>query len=275
MLNCLRYDMKYIGTGVFVMKAKRVVEKKRIHVVASGPSIKKSLENTDNSDEFYMMNGLASTDYMQKYMVSTFFLFDPIFFDIPLVNENAKAVWDDLNNHVSWDMKLIVPNRFEKVAFQMLENSRIRLLGVRDTGILTENPKIDFFFYRHNLGIPPVGTVAMYAVYWAIQCGAKTIYLHGVDYSYEFEVDSENRIWQLYQYADGRKVRNEMKKYENGKLWKLYETLASEFKVFKWIDLYAKSRNIEILNASPTSKVDAYKKVLDGYEIGENIKKVY
>lgn len=259
-LRSLWYCLRYMGKEVYPIRAKKVDDEKKVHIVARGPSIKESLKNIDDSNEFYMLNGLATSDYLTKYKPSTFFLFDPAFFDTNMV-ESVQSVWNGLNERITWEMELVVPYRYKISARNRLSNQKIKLRFVRDAVMMTESYKTDFFFYKKNLAIPPVGTVAMYAIYWAIQSGVKNIYVHGVDFSYRYEVDRENRIWRIYSHEDGSEAREEMKKYENGNLWKVFDILSSEFRTFKRLDMYAKKRGIEIVNMSPESRIDAFKKL--------------
>lgn len=258
-LRSLWYCLRYMGKDVYPIKAKKVNDEKKVHIVARGPSINESLKNIDDSNEFYMLNGLATSDYLTKYKPSTFFLFDPAFFDA-CMTESDQSVWNGLNERITWEMELVVPYRYKNSVRNRLSNQKIKLRFVRDAVMMTESYKTDFFFYKKNLAIPPVGTVAMYAIYWAIQKGTKKIYVHGVDYSLGFKVDRDNRIWYVCPHEDGTEERYEAKKYENGNLWKAFETMASEFKTFKRLDMYAKQRGIQIVNMSPESRIDAFRK---------------
>lgn len=266
-LRSLWYCLRYMGKDVYPIKAKKVNDEKKVHIVARGPSINESLKNIDDSNEFYMLNGLATSDYLTKYKPSTFFLFDPAFFDTNMV-ESVQSVWNGLNECITWEMELVVPYRYKISARNRLSNQKIKLRFVRDAVMLTESYRTDFFLYKKNLAIPPVGTVAMYAIYWAIQSGVKTIYVHGVDYSFRYETDRENRIWYVCTHEDGIEERVERKKFAGGNLWKAYEMSASEFKTFKRLDMYAKRRGIEIINMSPSSYIDAFEKC----KINEDIK---
>lgn len=258
-LRSLWYCLRYMGKDVYPIKAKKVNDEKKVHIVARGPSINESLKNIDDSNEFYMLNGLATSDYLVKYKPSTFFLFDPAFFDA-CMTESAQSIWNGLNERITWEMELVVPYRYKKSARNRLGNQKIKLRFARDAVMMTESYRTDFFFYKKNLAIPPVGTVAMYAIYWAIQSGVKTIYVHGVDYSFRYETDRENRIWYVCTHENGIIDRVEKKKFEGGKLWQAYEMMVNDLKACKRLNMYAEGRGIKIINMSPFSHIDAFEK---------------
>lgn len=262
LIRVIYYMIKNVTKKNFRLKCKKVEESKRVQIIANGPSFDQTQDMVpDFKGETYLMNFTVNTELFEKYRPEKFFLMDPIFFDT--AREDVMLMWENLVTKCKWDMELIMPLKYVKLAELVAENKHIvvRLIGA--CPMLTRNEKIDFKFYKNNFSMPPVGSVVMIALYNAIQDGNSIIYLHGVDYSYHFEIDQDNRIWMKinYFYAENNEKKC-LAHYAIGEYWKVLGVQASEMLTFVRLEHYAKVRGIKIFNMSKDSQVDAFDKYI-------------
>lgn len=235
-------------------------------IMGNGPSLSSFLEK--NLDELLDKNIIAvnffsTTEYFERVRPSFYVLLDPSLFSNSLPVEfeaQIKELTSKLNS-ITWQMVLFIPSRFQdSLLVQQLNNNYLVVIPFNYTPI-SGFKSIENYFFKRNLGMPLPETVINASIFLAISLKFKSIHLYGVEQSWlkHLTVDSENKISVgLPHFYSGSDNTAENRS--------LSEFLFSQSKVFKShmrLNEYAKHVGIQILNHTPGSYIDAYKRVIN------------
>jgi hypothetical protein len=191
--------------------------------------------------------------------------------------EDRFKTFEEIVNKTKWELNLIVPSLAQKdgkwVKF-MENNPYVRLIYFNNTPV--EGFKwLTHRLYNLNLGIPRPHNVLIPALFIAIKCGYKKIYLAGTDHNWlqDIHVTQENDVLISQKHFYDNQFRDKSNKNSphpkpmyhgtTKKERKLHEVLIKFYYAFKgyWdIREYASGKNIEIVNLTTNSYIDAFKK---------------
>ena len=225
--------------------------------MGNGPSLPALLEHYKKMDDidYFALNGYCLTDLYSKYHPSYYIILDPIFFKADY-NTTVKKIVDSLNK-TEWPMTLFAPSNYKKAKmFRDICNKNISVEWFNYTPI-DICKTIDHFFFKYNLGMPCPETVVIAAIFEAINMKFETIHLFGVEHSWLkfLSVDNDNVVSiSLQHHNTGTDVDRSKR---------LHTFLYSQARAFRSnvrLAEYANYRNVNIINHTPGSYLDAYKK---------------
>ena len=117
--------------------------------------------------------------------------------------------------------------------------------------------------YRLGLGMPRPRNVLIPSIMLAINSGYRRVYVAGADHSWTqtLWVDEDNRVVSIqpHFYQDNEEEKKRVAtEYHNYPLHQILQSLYIAFRSYFDIADYAKSRNVEIINITPESFIDAF-----------------
>ncbi len=246
----------------------RNVKGRDLVILGNGPSLQKCMDEIKSyrNCDYLTVNlfPIKSEDFFEikpKYHCMT----DLCFFD-----ENGTRGSDvvelkkTLKEKIDWSMELITPYGISHDI--SIENRNI------ERRFLNSNAhkfKITPFISKvmtQNILMPQSINVVISSIYAGIIMGYKRIYVYGIDMSFfkDFYVDDENHIVVYERHFYGEKkvdyTIQQQQMREKGILF-VFETNALAFKGFKDIAKMAEFCDVDVINGTPGSYVDAFKKI--------------
>lgn len=231
-------------------------------VLGNGPSLKAFMQ--DHSDfmegkDLMMVNFSACSDEFVRLKPKYYVMIDPVFFEN---REYLEKVLGSIVRKTEWQMLLILPvwARNQPGWKDIVgKNSYVKVVYVNTTPV--EGWKnLCWFLYDCRLGMPRPRNVLVACMMQGIWMGYNEIYLAGADHSWmkDLWVDSRNRVRldDKHYYDEGR---NDKVSPHNMFFW--FDSLKVMFKSYMIISEYSKNRNINIINVTEESYIDAFDKL--------------
>lgn len=240
-----------------------------LSILANGPSLKEELQRIGKDAEFEdvdfsVMNFFANDPLYTQIQPKYYCLFDSMFDTPDERYDKVMAMYENMNKRTTWPMILytkVNEKRFRD--FSKVDNPNIKIKTISSVSIRCSN-RVNHFFYRHGLAMPPAATVANINVWVALQNGYKKIRLYGADMTF-FEglcVNENNQVCATMRHFYDKKVE----------IVPIYNYFAKRvFRLDEFIDMvnamvkghnalaeYAKCLNAEVLNCSKVSMLDCY-----------------
>jgi len=163
---------------------------------------------------------------------------------------------------IDWKLVVIIPSQNIRYVEKMICNGNIEVKYYNSIYFCSKINAIKHIAYRYNLAIPGDINVVCVALYCAMQMGYPRIFLHGVDSDTykQISVNKENEMVLTDDHFYGTDCRNLTKEgyYNPGELYKQLECEVKRFKTYAEISGYAKYLGMSVINASPSSMVDAF-----------------
>ncbi|UTW67143.1 hypothetical protein KFE94_03225 [bacterium SCSIO 12643] len=250
--------------------------RKHLLILGNGPSLLKSIDEHHDlilNSDLIGVNHLSRSPLYKKLKPSVLVLTPIEFWDHEhdqfLKDEFYKTA-DPLIYDTEWNLSIIAPltaKNCKNALGYFSKNKRIKIYFVNMTPI-DGNQKIANWIMRNRLGLPRPHNVLIPALVVGINLGYKTINILGADHSWMpyVRVTEENQVVMVQKHFYDEKEAQEKKMYNaNSKSFdrKLYEVLQKftyAFKSYFVIDGYAKSIGCEIINLTPNSFIDAFKR---------------
>ncbi len=247
-----------------------------IFVLANGPSLRQDLDQYGSklascntmgvnmfvlSDEFILLK--------PKYYV----ILDINFFIEKIILERVKEAQVEMlkafKKNLNWEMILFIPVEAKNSFFHKqlaADNSSLKYVFFNRTNI--EGLKsLRHCMYSKGWGMPPPQNVLIGALMMAIHTGFNKIYILGADHSWHEEIHvNQDRSFEItdkhfYNQAGKRLPKHHGESLNRIQIHEFFEELARTFRSHNMLEEFARSKNIEILNASSVSYIDAYKKI--------------
>jgi hypothetical protein len=189
--------------------------------------------------------------------------------------EDRYKTFEEIVEKTDWDLNLIVPllaRKDKKWIKFMRKNPHINLIYFNNTPI-EGFTWINHLLYNLNLGTPRPHNVLIPSIFIAIKCGFKKIYLAGTDHNWleDIQVTENNEVLlsQKHFYDKQFKDRNDknsphprpMYHGPTSKKRKLHEVIIKFYYAFRgyWeIQDYAQTKDVEIVNLTMNSYIDAF-----------------
>ena len=246
-------------------------------ILGNGPSLKDALPKSLHflkGKKVHCFNDFVASSYFEKIQPSYYTLMDSVFWSKNVSTRFKKmrsGYFETMKNKVDWDMTLFFPVRSKKENyFSSLprHNSHIKIIYVNTTELYSSD-KTNFFFYRHNLAMPPMQNVLAASIFIALGFGFKRIYLLGADHSWHESVSiSEKNVLYL---KNSRFQDREEKDFapffvDPGettpyKMHNLFRDLSKMFLGYIELERYSRSIGAKIYNATEGSYIDAFTRV--------------
>ena len=258
-------------------KGKRFPYKKNktgtLCVLANGPSLKEVLKKIDNKEfynvEFSVMNSFADVPEFEIIKPKYYCMVDPLFIHETVKIDLAMKAFKALNEKVNWEMTLFIPsffglNRF--LAFSHINNPFINIRVLPSIRYGGESTFIPTILFKYGMTIPRM-TVAQTCIYIGINSGFEEIHLYGMEHTFinTLAVDKQSRLcWKDEHFYDD-KMEQKLFYKNDGSLYKISEYLLEKSILFKTHDilaLYAKQIGCKILNYTPITMIDSYKRYI-------------
>lgn len=237
-----------------------------IVIMGNGPSLRSAIDNEREwleSNELMAVNFFANTPDFTNLRPRYYVLADGVFFSAT-GHPNVARLWENLRK-VSWEMTLFVPVRsLHLVKALALGNDNLKLSAFNLTPV--EGFKgLSHFLYRNGLGMPRPRNVMIPAIMSAIREGFRKIYLCGADHTWTqtLSVDNENFVVSIqpHFYEDNEKERERVREaYAGLHLHDVLGSMTVAFRSYWLLRDYADSLGVEIINATPGSMIDAFKR---------------
>ena len=243
-----------------------------INVLGTGPSLSQSIEKLLKEDDSkaIAVNDFASSDLFFSIKPSYYILVDNAYWqpeemctpkDVELRNKTFNSF-----KLVNWQMTLIIPSEvFSRGSVQLsLSNNNISYLPIVRTNIQYTGSNRFYEYLKKNYG-GYFNNILACAIYSAINIGYKKIHIYGAEHSWtkDIRVDSNNRVCTIKRHffeddselipwlnSDGTPFTMDVILY----------SLASTFKAYGLLRKYADWMGVEVINYTPDSFIDAFKR---------------
>ena len=240
---------------------------KEIVIMGNGPSMRKTIDEERNwleSHNLMAVNFAAVTPDFFQLRPAYYLMADPVFFNSADVNNNVKTLWSNLEN-ASWPITLLVPTKFSHLVKPLIMNSNEIKLRTFNLTPIEGFGWLKKMLFKAGLGMPRPRNVLIPAIMESIRMGFSKIYICGADHNWlkTLEVDEDNSVVsvQPHFYKDNEEEKVRVKDaYKGLKLHNVLESMTIAFRSYWEIRAYADSRQVEVINITPGSMIDAFKR---------------
>lgn len=240
-------------------------------ILGTGPSLKsdiKYINNRNNNIILITVNNFCNDDLFYKIKPQVHLIIDPNYFRIGKGESIKKEqeVFIEKMNKIDWEIYLITPMEFKKSAInKLIININIHFIYINTIPI--EGIKIiSHFLYRLNFGMPTPQNVLIAAVFCAINCNFHKIYLFGAEHSWAKDVFVYENNKVCYVENHFYEEKDKLREMEGFTISSFYTAISKTFKSHQLLRNYANSKNIDIINCTKGSFIDAYNRGEYNYE---------
>lgn len=252
-------------------------QKPNASILGNGPSLNQAL--ADKLDflketDIYCVNLFALSTVYASLKPENYVLLDPAFFMFSEQNDgrqDIKKTFDAIIQQTDWPMRLFVPARSKSsyiVKKLKQERPNIQICFFNYT-IVRGFPIFRHWFFKHNLGMPQCQNILAASLYVALLQDYKNVYLFGADHSWHEEIriteQNEFEMRQVHFYDNANNVKHEkvidVRNNSRPRLHAQFLSLHKVFYSYEILGAFAKSRNINVLNASSKTYIDAFERV--------------
>lgn len=236
-----------------------------IVIMGNGPSLRKTIDEDLDwllAHDLMAVNFAANTPEFFKLRPAYYVLADGHFFSGNRTDANVKKLWEELGK-VSWKMTLWVSAKTQHLAKAFILNNPNITVKTFNLTPLEGVKTLTHRLMDAGLGMPRPRNVMIPAIMAAIREGYKKIYLCGADHTWTrtLSVDDENFVVsvQPHFYQDNEKEHERVRStYAGLHLHDVLGSMTIAFRSYWQLNEYARSRGIEIINATPGSMIDAF-----------------
>lgn len=238
-------------------------------ILANGPSLNDTVARHSGflaDKTLLVVNFCATSPMFERLRPQLYLIADPLFW---IVDEKREKLFGALVEKTAWPMHLFIPARArvdKKWQAMIATNPNIRPV------IYNTTPVEGFrcfanFIYSHGLGMPRPHNVLIPSIAEALRMPFKKIYLAGADHSWlpEITVTDDNQVLMHQKhFYDRGTSKAETVKQENLNTAHLHTILYHMHVAFKSYFIlrdYAERQNREIINITPGSFIDAFKRI--------------
>lgn len=238
-------------------------------ILANGPSLKRTVEESADfvrSKTLLAVNFCVTSPMFEQLKPELYLIADPLFWIVP---EKREQLFRTMAEKTTWDMNFLVPARaLKNKEWQPLlaGNPHIRLYIYNTTPIEGFQGFCNWIFSK-GWGVPRPHNVLIPSIAMGIRLPFKKIYLAGADHSWlpEITVTDDNVVLMNQKhFYDQNKSQAATVTQENLHSARLYTILYHMYVAFKSyfvLEDYARSRGKEVINVTPGSYIDAFKRM--------------
>ncbi len=247
----------------------------KIAFLANGPSLPEALEKMKSEglpENIMVANFFCNSELFLELKPNFYIFCDPLFSRLSDEDPHVEQFYRTLYQKTAWDMVLFVPVRFRKAINKILKqlelsNSKIRIYHYNSTNFNGDN-KLNYWFFKHRLGMPRPTTVAVPGLMTCIWMGYKSVEIAGIDLNQHQDItvtkSNELMLRSVHFYSQEEKL---VPFYKNKKKNQLYSS-SEIFLIFHYffysfdiIAKFASTQAVEIVNYSDKSFLDQFKKI--------------
>lgn len=234
-------------------------------ILGNGPSLRNTLDEEFEwlmAQDMMAVNFAALSPEFFRLRPKYYILADGHFFNSLQKDSNVRKLWDILGN-VTWQMTMLIPSNVKHLVKPLLMNApgiKVRYFNLTP---IEGFSWLNHLLFSAGLGMPRPRNVMIPAIMEGIRLGYKKIYLCGADHSWTktLDVDKENFVISIqpHFYEDNEEEHKRVREtYKGLHLHDVLGSMTIAFHSYWEIANYAKKKNIEIINATPGSMIDAF-----------------
>ncbi len=250
--------------GNYKYPYKEILKDKRVYVLANGPSLKAELSILLNDGSFmnspkFVVNNFCSSDLFQILRPEYYCIADPAFFSA----DKYISLLRDINESVSWPMKLYMPNWGVKKIKKFFTNQNVTIVPISPLRF-TGYESLRYRYYKKGKGMPCYVNVTIMVEYILLNMGCKDIWLYGVDHSFlsDLCVNDNNQLCITERHFHEKDYLKVMEIHgANGDVWHMKDFIYNKYLTFlehERMRGYADYVGARIINCTKLSMIDAY-----------------
>lgn len=272
-LYLVRHVFRLIFNFQIIFRPKNLkLKSENLYILANGPSFNQDLsENFEaiQKGDIIVVNGFANSDLFVQLKPTYYVLIDPLYWDNNIPNsdvDHERMVLFKILRETDWEMILYVPQRgYSRIRNVFKGNSKIKVVWFNDFVLNTKWDKINFSFYKLNLACPNLQNVLVASIFLAINLGYRKIFLAGTDHSWlkSIVLNENNDVCIKHDHFYEKEGELVPWISNNGSVYKMHEILFDLHNIFKGyyeLNKYANASDVEIINFTKESYIDAFKK---------------
>ena len=245
-------------------RIKKIRSSKKLHVLLNGPSLDTSLINIDKENfDFFIANDFPRTDTFFELRPNKYLIVDPFFFDNK--SSRVKDICSSLRE-ADWSIEIYLPYKFKNSHFHSLESkSNISLKFFNEIPIFSQS-FFKYQFFDSHLCMPKCQNVLIAILMLSIWEGYENIYLHGADHNWSkyFELNDQMKLClrpHRFYDKDENQLTPWIDNYQNTyRVSNAFYNLYLMFNGYDDISKYADYKNINIINKTENSLIDAFER---------------
>lgn len=238
-------------------------------ILANGPSLNRTVQESSafvRGKTLLAVNFCVTSPMFEELRPELYLIADPLFWIIP---EKREQLFRSLAEKTTWPMNLFIPTRaLKNKGWQpmLAGNPNIRLCIYNTTPIEGFQGFCNWVFTK-GWGVPRPHNVLIPSIAMGLRLPFKKIYLAGADHSWLPEISvTDDNVVLMHQkhFYDQNKSQAATVKQENLNSARLYTILYHMYVAFKSyfvLEAYARKRGKEVINVTPGSYIDAFKRM--------------
>lgn len=247
--------------------------KDKVVILGNGPSLKSTIQDNMNflqSKELICVNHFGISDFYTELKPAYYITiaYDLFLDDVdPQFLEASNNLFNTIADKTTWKLKFLITNEAKKYSRwrNILENNNnIEIIYINITPIDGFKSYIFRQFDKAN-GMPRPHNIMIPSIFTALHLKPKEIILIGAEHSWlkKLYVDDDNNTYLYNEHfydSERQAERFNLKGRTYLKLHEFLKTLTTAFESYHVLNEYAKKKNIEIINCTESSYIDAFKR---------------
>lgn len=238
-------------------------------ILANGPSLNRTVQDSSafvRGKTLLAVNFCVTSPMFEELRPELYLIADPLFWIVP---EKREQLFRSLAEKTTWPMNLFIPTRALKNREwqpMLAGNPNIRLCIYNTTPIEGFQGFCNRVFTK-GWGVPRPHNVLIPSIAMGLRLPFKKIYLAGADHSWLPEISvTDDNVVLMHQkhFYDQNKSQAATVTQENLNSARLYTILYHMYVAFKSyfvLEAYARKRGKEVINVTPDSYIDAFKRM--------------
>lgn len=238
-------------------------------ILANGPSLNKTIEDGNDflkGKTLLAVNFFVNSPRFTELRPELYLIADPLFWLVP---EKRQQLFGGLAEKTTWPMTLFIPRRaLKNKEWKPLlgGNSQIKIVVYNTTPIEGFQGFCNWVFHK-GWGVPRPHNVLIPSIAVGLRLQFKKIYLAGADHSWlpEIRVTDDNVVLmhQKHFYDQGTSKADTVKQenLQSAHIYTILYHMYVSFKSYHILEAYAQWLGKEIINITPGSYIDAFRRM--------------
>lgn len=238
-------------------------------ILANGPSLNKTIEDGNDflkGKTLLAVNFFVNSPRFTELRPELYLIADPLFWLVP---EKRQQLFGGLAEKTTWPMTLFIPHRALKNKEWkplLIGNSQIKVVVYNTTPIEGFQGFCNWVFHK-GWGVPRPHNVLIPSIAVGLRMQFKKIYLAGADHSWlpEIRVTDDNVVLmhQKHFYDQGSSKADTVKQedLQSARIYTILYHMYVSFKSYHILEAYAQWLRKEIINITPASYIDAFRRM--------------
>ena len=238
-------------------------------ILANGPSLNKTIEDGNDflkGKTLLAVNFFVNSPRFTELRPELYLIADPLFWLVP---EKRQQLFGGLAEKTTWPMTLCIPRRaLKNKEWKPLlgGNSQIKI-GVYNTTHIEGFKGFCNWVFHKGWGVPRPHNVLIPSIAVGLRLQFKKIYLAGADHSWlpEIRVTDDNVVLmhQKHFYDQGTSKADTVKQenLQSAHIYTILYHMYVSFKSYHILEAYAQWLGKEIINITPGSYIDAFRRM--------------